>query len=38
MVHGKAGLGVYNELPDAVFENSGWIFLASLGTLEESAY
>lgn len=38
MVHGKAGLGVYNELPDAVIENSGWIFLASLGTPEESAY
>ena len=38
MVHGKAGLGVYNELPDAVIEDSGWISLASLGTSEESAY
>ena len=33
-----SNLGVYMELPDAVFEDSGWISLASLGTQEESAY
>ncbi len=38
MAHVKAGLDVYMELPDAVFEESGWISLASLGTQEESAY
>ena len=38
MAHVKARLGVNMELPDAAFEDSGWISLASLRTLEESAY
>ncbi|MCY4672691.1 MAG: hypothetical protein OXD43_02810 [Bacteroidetes bacterium] len=33
-----SNLGVYTELPDAVFEDSAWISLASLGMLEESAH
>ena len=38
MAHVKAGLDVYMELPDAVFEDSGWISSASFATPEESAY
>ena len=38
MAHVKAKLGVKMEMPGAAFEDSGRISLASLGTLEESAY